>query len=1446
MEMKRTAPSIYLVGLVVLTHAADELPRPAFYCPFDGDRVAVIAAGKPTPSRSAQPDAILTEADAAQSAFIPGKVGQAYNAERSPLVYACKGNFRADEGTCSMWLRPAFRGDDKSIYCTFFGAANWGMLYKYLEHTSLTLGTAKPERDLYYDCNVPSIAHWRPGEWHHVAVTWSRSGDARCIYVDGQRQAQAPFPYNRPVDDGPLFIGAGCTLYPEHVAHSALDEVAIWAQALTAEQVRLLFECGQRGEPLLQPPEDAPDTADRAPELPWPATAAPESPARTQPSATRDRIVLDGWWHFLPDTEDAEAVLPAGGHCGQARIPGYWTAAGEARGLDGKPLKGRWGKVAFGDIETVYCRAVFAVPEEWTGRTVLLELGGIDGTADLILNGRELGRLLHWESGAYDVSDYVLPGRGNTLTLSLHKRGGSNVAGFYDHVAVNAVPDATVRDIVVRAEVRERKVHFSCDVWSRTPHGDATLEFTVSEHDAPDRIVRRFTHQFQLEPPRQQHEADIYERTQRVDATFPWPDAKPWTIDQPVLYRVRARLSVRGEDVDESPWSRFGFRDFAVQGADFLLNGVPIHLRGQQIDLGWSDQMSKVEEMKDAGMNAFEFSGPIRHNWYTGVRYRLQSFDAILDHADTHGLIALPILPDAKALQDRLFEPDVAKRYQRRIDKHVRRFGNHPSVCMWYMHFNLAGYRWYHPPTKIDGSYKPDNAAFLAKERYALEAQRLAQERDWRPLYHHACGNLGDLFTLNCYIGPTSPLQEREEWPSRWAAKRPFPLLACEHGLMLIPYWFRPRKFPLSEVYSDEPIFDEITVKYVGPSGYWLLNPDLFELYDIGRKPRSTRTRALIRHHQGYQRVKSLFARHSLRAWRTYGVSGVLFNAINWDFRDDDGQPLPVMEALARYFGDTDLFISGPGDDWPSKDHACFSGETIQKQVVLLNDLGRDLRCAMVWVLMRTDGTEFGHGKLEGVARAGVPTFVPFSFVAPDVTDRSEFLLSVLPTTDSIPHLPPHFQRDQMPLTVFPRKDATLPTLPAVGLYDPVGDTTELLRRAGVRFTQLDADTDLAKLPLLVVGRKAYDDGFMRLAQSLQLEDAVAQGLNVLVLEQTVADVFGLRLEEQSARRVFPTAPQHGLLAGLAPGDFTDLRGRSDLVEPYPDAPPETEQQWPKRYFKWGNRGVVATYVFRKPHLTPFVPLLECGFDLVDSPLLEARLGRGRIVLCQVDVTNRYGADPVSTTLVRNLLRTLSVRRQTAPPTCAAAGQAAAGWLQRFGVVSTTGAIDAADLLVLGSDVLDVEALDAVKTACRKGATVLLLPGLQANAATRFGLSLTQQRFFIGRVQPHLLTRGLNDGDLFMKRWTTVSALEPAAEWDVLVEPGLLGVKQFGKGRIVACRLPVNETGDTRLRVKTTRFWNVLLANLGAPRAASGLLFAASRPRYLAAAFEDIPPFINW
>ena len=1415
-------------------------PEPIFYLSFDGTTRAAPAGGQALPRPVGAEDTILTLLSLEISAFRPGKVGQGYRIVDTPLVYECEGNFRADEGTCAFWLSPEFRGDDEAIYCTFFGAERWGMAYKYLSQQAITFGTAKPDKDIYYDCSSRPISAWRPGQWHHLAFTWSRAGNTREIYVDGKLEGSAPLPYHRPVLRGPLFVGGGCELYPQHAAHGILDEFALWDRHLGAEVIAAVYEAGMTGESIW--PADAAETV-QGPPAGTLGMVQPKAPTAPEPFADdvsargRRRVLsLDGWWQFLPAASVLE-TLPAEGW-GLARVPGYWTEPGSAIDPEGKPVARQWAGRAISELPVAYLQHNFTVAPEHRNAAAFLQLDGVDGLARVFVNGKLMGRLPGWEHEAYDVTPVLHWDRPNTVILEVRTRGTSPNVGIYGSVSLRLVPPTVVNDVVVRPRFEKRRLELSCDIWHSGDAREATLEFEISPAEQPGVVVQRFTRQVGLQPTDRQ-DPRLSTQVRRVECAFDWDDAHPWNIDDPFLYQVTARISAGGAVLDETGPHRFGFREFALQGSDFVLNGKPVHLRGHQIDLGWGSQFEKVKDLKLAGMNCFELSGPVRADWYGGATYKAELFKQILNYADEHGLLAMPALPDAKVLRQRLFEPQVARLYRQRLDKHTRRYGNHPSVVMWHMHFNLAGYRWYIAPDKIDGSYKPEDEPFAQKERYCLEAQRILRSVDPRPVYHHACGNLGDIFTLNCYIGPTSPLQERSEWPSAWAAKRPFPLMACEHGLILAPYWFRPRQFPLSVVYGDEPLFDEIAAQYLGPEAYGLVTPELFDLYDVGRRPRASRLHALVRSHSGYHRVKSLYARESLRAWRTWGISGIVFNAISWDFRDTERQPLPVLEALGRYFGDTDLYIAGPGDDWPSKDHSYWTGERVRKQVVLLNDLARDIPCTVRWQVRSATGDALASGQIAAVAQAGVPSLYPIEFEAPDVDDRGDFALTVQAEGEARDH----FRPETFTFEVFGR-ERPRPAHGTVLLYDTAGRTTETLQKAGAAYTPLNADSDLTRADALVVGAGALDEQFIALAERVGLDDAIRSGLGLLVMEQTRGSPMGLRLTERSARRTFIVQPGHPVLAGLSAEDFINLRGQSDLIEAYPESPPETMRTWPKRFFKWGNRGTVATFVYTKPHYAPYQPVLECGFDLVESPLLDARFGRGRVVLCQVDVSSRYGADPVSTRLLDNLLAYVGGPAERATQAYAVAGTSAGASLAPFGC-AVTGADDPdARLTVVSGDDLSPGMAEALRGHASRGATVLVLPGRET--ASAFGLEVAACDLYKGELSADPLLAGLSAGDVFLKKQVTLEVGVDGDGWRSIVAPGLVLVKKMGKGRIVACGLDPAGLGQGRARVKALRLWNMLLCNLGIERRGYGTILAPKGPVYEDNQWEQMPGYINW
>lgn len=126
------------------------------------------------------------------------------------------------------------------------------------------------------------------------------------------------------------------------------------------------------------------------------------------------------------------------------------------------------------------------------------------------------------------------------------------------------------------------------------------------------------------------------------------------------------------------------------------------------------------------------------------------------------------------------------------------------------------------------------------------------------------------------------------------------------------------------------------------------------------------------------------------------------------------------------------------------------------------------------------------------------------------------------------------------------------------------------------------------------------------------------------------------------------------------------------------------------------------------------------------SPLLDLAIGRGRLLVCALDVSNRYGIDPVATRVVNRLLQTV-VQAETP---------------------SATG-----ELAVWGND---------------------YWPGVMKE---------------LGRPCDISEFSGLVFSDFFFREVLSIPVLTALPEGAGRDPDGLAGVVPFGKGRVIFCQL---------------------------------------------------------
>ncbi len=92
--------------------------------------------------------------------------------------------------------------------------------------------------------------------WHHVAITYSKSGNAMAVYIDGNRAGNQTFNGSDPIAAVRIGGPRNRTQWRRYIGR--LDEVAVWNHALTGADVKNVHWFGPRWTRFATNPEPAP------------------------------------------------------------------------------------------------------------------------------------------------------------------------------------------------------------------------------------------------------------------------------------------------------------------------------------------------------------------------------------------------------------------------------------------------------------------------------------------------------------------------------------------------------------------------------------------------------------------------------------------------------------------------------------------------------------------------------------------------------------------------------------------------------------------------------------------------------------------------------------------------------------------------------------------------------------------------------------------------------------------------------------------------------------------------------------------------------------------------------------------------------------------------------------------------------------------------------------
>lgn len=343
-------------------------------------------------------------------------------------------------------------------------------------------------------------------------------------------------------------------------------------------------------------------------------------------------------------------------------------------------------------------RRTFEVPQDWDGRQVFLHFDGLMSAGYVWVNGEMVG--YHEDSmtpAEFNITKFLKPGE-NELAVEVYRWSDGSyledqdmwrLSGIYRDVYLVSRPSSYLRDFFARTEFDDEYQDAELEL-------SATVRNLGSESAKYSVVAKLFDAEGKQVPAGQMEmSVDVRAGEERTvdDEEMDIRSPLHWTAETPNLYRLVLTLKdAKGKEL-ESVSTRIGFREVEIRAGRFLINGVPVLLRGtnrheHDPDHGRAVPLARMlEDIKLLKQNSFN---SVRTSHYPNDPKWYELCDEygiyLIDEAnmETHELReGGNSLPGNRA---EWFAPSVA----RMVDM-VHRDKNHASIIMWSLGNEAGG-----------------------------------------------------------------------------------------------------------------------------------------------------------------------------------------------------------------------------------------------------------------------------------------------------------------------------------------------------------------------------------------------------------------------------------------------------------------------------------------------------------------------------------------------------------------------------------------------------------------------------------------------------------------------------------------------------------------------------------------------------------------------------------
>ncbi len=631
-------------------------------------------------------------------------------------------------------------------------------------------------------------------------------------------------------------------------------------------------------------------------------------------TTSRERVCINGLWRWQPAEDDRDQV-PTGGW-GFFKVPGSWPGVTDYMQKDCQTVFAHpdWNDKGLAGVSTAWYQRQISVPREWTDRRIVLTADCLNSYAVVYIDGRVAGEL-RFPGGELDVSRFCRPGATHWLSLRVvamplkavmlsfrdtasAKKIQGRVArrGLCGDVYLEGMPRGPrLNDLKLNTSVRQWQIGFDVAVESPTADESYRLRARITEGEL---TVQTFT----SEP---FSASDLQHG--RFAFAHAWRPEKLWDIHTPQnKYGLSLQLIDENDlELDQTYDAAFGFREFWIDGRDFILNGSRIYLSSvpldnAQVGAAWANYEAAAESMKR--LRSFGINFVYTHNYGCEPGSHL-GFDEILNAADDVGMLISFSQPHFSHYEWESPDADATNGYAQHAAYYCRTAQLHPSIVAYSMNHNATGYAEDMNPDMIDGLQAQRSVWSTKNVQRARRVEEIVRSLDpHRIIYHHASGNLGSMHTSNFYAN-FAPIQEMSDWFEHWATEGVKPLFTCEYSVPM-PWdwtmyrgWYQgQREFGSARV-PWEFCLAEWNAQFLGDLAYQLGDQEKANLrwearqFEAGKRWHRWDYPHVVGSNDFPQRdaIYAMYFRQNWPAFRTWGVSAnsPWNHGHYWRLRDD-------------------------------------------------------------------------------------------------------------------------------------------------------------------------------------------------------------------------------------------------------------------------------------------------------------------------------------------------------------------------------------------------------------------------------------------------------------------------------------------------------------------------------------------------------------------------------